>query len=55
MLWKLVDGKPQPARVKTGLTDGSTTQLVDGDIKEGDLLITEVTGVPKARRKMGAF
>jgi HlyD family secretion protein len=54
-LWKLVDGKPKMVFVKIGLTDGSSTQLVEGDIKEGDQLITEIQGLPEPKRKMGAF
>jgi HlyD family secretion protein len=54
-LWKLVDGKPKMVFVKIGLTDGSSTQLVEGDIKEGDQLITEIQGLPAPTRKMGAF
>jgi HlyD family secretion protein len=45
MVWKLEDGKPKMVIVKPGLTDGSATELVEGDLKPGDLLITEVTGV----------
>ncbi len=55
MLWKLVDGKPHMVIVKPGLTDGSTTEQLDGDLQAGDLLITAVDGVPTATRKMGAF
>ena len=54
-LWKLVDGKPKMVFVKTGLTDGSSTQLLDGDLKQGDQLITEIQGLQPPRRKMGAF
>ncbi|HSD90731.1 MAG TPA: efflux RND transporter periplasmic adaptor subunit [Kofleriaceae bacterium] len=54
-VFKLVDGKPKMVLIKTGLTDGSTTQLVDGDIQPGDQLITEIQGLPQAQRKMGAF
>lgn len=55
-LWKLVDGKPQMTFVKLGLTDGSSTQMVEGDIKPGDQLITEVQGLStRNRRRMGAF
>lgn len=54
-LWKLVDGKPKVVYVKLGLTDGSSTQLVEGDIQSGDLLITEIQGLAAAQRKMGAF
>ena len=54
-LWKLVDNKPKMVMVKTGLTDGSTTQLLDGDLQPGDQLITEIQGLPAPKRKMGAF
>jgi HlyD family secretion protein len=54
-LWKLVDGKPKMVLVKPGLTDGSSTQLLEGDVAPGDQLITEVAGVPTTPRKIGAF
>ena len=53
--WKLVDGAPKPVFVKLGLTDGSSTQLIDGDLQPNDLLITEVQGLPTTTRKVGAF
>ena len=34
------DGKPQPRRIKIGLSDGSSTEVVEGDLKEGDVVIT---------------
>jgi len=55
MLFKLVDGKPKMVFVKLGLTDGSSTQLVEGDVESGDQLITEIQGLPAQQRKMGAF
>ena len=54
-LWKLVDGKPKMVFVKTGLTDGSTTQLLEGDLQPGEQLITDIQGLPQPKRKMGAF
>lgn len=55
-LWKLVEGKPQMVFVKLGLTDGSATQLLEGDIQPGDQLITEIQGLStRARRRVGAF
>jgi HlyD family secretion protein len=55
-VWKLVDGKPRIAFVKTGLTDGSSTQMLEGDLQPGDQLITEIQGLPMTTRgKMGAF
>ena len=55
MLWQLVDGKPHMVIVKPGLTDGSSTEQLEGDLQAGDLLITAVDGVPTQTRKMGAF
>ena len=43
-VWVLgADSKPQPRRIKIGLTDGSSTEVVEGDLKEGDLVITGQT------------
>jgi HlyD family secretion protein len=54
-VYKLVDGMPRMVLIKPGLTDGSTTQMVEGDLKPGDQLITEITGVAKPARRVGAF
>jgi HlyD family secretion protein len=34
------DGKPERRRITVGLSDGSATEIVDGDLKEGDTVIT---------------
>jgi len=34
------DGKPVPVRVKGGVSNGTFTVLEEGDLKEGDLLVT---------------
>ncbi len=39
-VWKVVDGKLQPAVVKLGLTDGISTEVVSGDLREGDRVAT---------------
>lgn len=55
-LWKLVDNKPRMVMVKTGLSDGTSTQLLEGDVKPGDQLITEIQGLPvQTRGRTGAF
>ena len=54
-LFKLVDGKPQLVFVQLGLTDGSSTQLVEGKLQAGDQLITDSQGLPATTRKLGAF
>ncbi len=42
-LWVMRDGKPQSISVQTGLTDGTNTELVGGELAEGDLVITDAT------------
>ena len=36
----LRNGEIVPVRVRTGVTDGAMTAIVDGDLKEGDQVIT---------------
>ena len=41
IVWVLgQNGKPERHRITTGLSDGSATEVVDGDLKEGDMVIT---------------
>jgi len=55
VLWVLRDGAPVPVAIKTGLSDGSVTEIADGDLQEGDALVTEAvtpgSGVPPAFRR----
>ncbi|MBS1790412.1 MAG: efflux RND transporter periplasmic adaptor subunit [Acidobacteria bacterium] len=42
--WRLVwvlgaDNKPQPRRVKLGITDGTATEVMDGNLQEGETII----------------
>jgi HlyD family secretion protein len=44
VVWVLgQDGKPQSRRIKVGLSDGSATEVVEGELKEGDMVITGQT------------
>jgi HlyD family secretion protein len=44
LVWVLgQDAKPQSRRIKVGLTDGTATEVVEGDLKEGDMVITGQT------------
>jgi HlyD family secretion protein len=50
-VWALRDGRPQLVPLRIGLSDGSTTEVVEGDLHEGDALIvdastSEVAGAP---------
>ena len=37
------DGTPQPRRIKVGLSDGAATEVVEGNLNEGDMVITGQT------------
>ncbi|MDB5099041.1 MAG: efflux transporter, family, subunit [Cyanobacteria bacterium RYN_339] len=45
-VWVLRDGKPVSVRVRTGITDGSTTAILGGRLNENDAVITESSGEP---------
>ncbi len=41
IVWVLgADGKPQPRRIRLGITDGASTEIAEGELKEGDAVIT---------------
>jgi HlyD family secretion protein len=42
-VWILKSGKPATASVQVGLSDGTVTELTSGDVREGDLAITDAT------------
>ena len=40
LVWVLgADGTPQPRRITVGLSDGSSTEIVSGNLQEGDVVI----------------
>jgi HlyD family secretion protein len=43
------DGKPQSRRIKVGLSDGASTEVVEGNLVEGELVITGQTITGAAR------
>lgn len=43
-VWILVNGAPKPVVVQIGISDGSKTEIVGGELKEGDQVITGQTG-----------
>jgi len=52
-LWVLRNNTPQQVSVKLGITDGAHTQLLDSNLREGDLVITDVAGSSGAARSGG--
>ncbi|MDX6528896.1 MAG: HlyD family secretion protein [Blastocatellia bacterium] len=51
-IWVLgADGKPQSRRIKVGLTDGASTEVVEGNLQEGEMVIIgqTITAASKAQ------
>jgi HlyD family secretion protein len=48
-VWLLVDGKPRPVRIKTGLSDGTLTEVVRGDLDETSSVIVDASNAQGAR------
>ena len=56
-IYVLRDGEPVAVRVMPGISDGSTTEIVRGDLKEGDRVITDTaspgqSGAPRGGPRM---
>ncbi len=53
-VWVLRAGKPVAVPVKTGISDGSLTEIVQGELKPGDVIITDAieTDAPKPTAAM---
>ena len=43
-LWVLRDGNPEPRRVRLGISDDQYTEVVSGELAEGEAVITRQTG-----------
>lgn len=47
-VYRLVAGDASPVDIQIGLTDGSMTEVVSGDLKVGDEVVTELISDPNA-------
>jgi HlyD family secretion protein len=52
-VWVLRENRPVPKRISVGITDGTETEVVQGDVREGDTLITDMSLAPG--RRFGLF
>lgn len=54
-IWVLRDGQPAPVSVKLGLNDGAMTEVVSGELQEGDRVLTGIVGAtgPSQNRPRG--
>lgn len=48
-VWVLQGESPKPVAVKTGVTDGSFSELLEGALSEGDRLVVDVSGGKDAK------
>lgn len=46
-IWLLRDGKPTRVQIKIGISDGQWTEVLEGDIKEGDEVIVDIESAKK--------
>ncbi len=47
------DGRPQSIRVRTGITDGTNTEVVEGELQPGDAVIISSSGGASASPSAG--
>jgi HlyD family secretion protein len=52
-VWVLRSGKPQPVVIHSGVSDGSLTEVVEGDLSAGDLVITDMSGGGSGAQQAG--
>lgn len=51
VVYKLVQGKPAPTTIKTGISDNGYTEVVAGDLKPDDLVVTKELGANGEKQK----
>jgi HlyD family secretion protein len=54
-VWTFVNGGLVPIRVRLGIGDGQVTELIEGDLKEGDELVTAVNTGSETRPATGGI
>jgi len=53
-VWLFADHQLKPATVRLGITDGTYTELIGGDLKDGTDVVTGVTGLGSTRAAASA-
>jgi HlyD family secretion protein len=57
-VWIMRGGTPSPVKVTVGMSDGTMTELVDGTLQEGDVVVTDAfggSGGPGGGARFGRF
>jgi HlyD family secretion protein len=44
LVWAVRAGQPIPVKVRTGLAEAAVTEVVEGDLRPGDVVVTEMAG-----------
>jgi len=52
-VWVLREGTPRTVVVRTGVSDGSLTEVAEGELHEGDLVITDMSGGSSVGQQAG--
>lgn len=50
-VYQMVNGRPKPITLKIGLSDGTFTELVQGEVREGDEVVTDRDWTSSGRRR----
>ncbi len=53
-VWVLREGVPNAVRIRTGVSDGTMTEVLEGDLREGDVAITDASGGASEKPAGGA-
>ena len=54
-IYKLIDGQTQEIRISTGLSAGGYTEILQGEVKEGDEIISKVVIKEAAKKALRLF
>ncbi|HEV8718203.1 MAG TPA: efflux RND transporter periplasmic adaptor subunit [Candidatus Binatia bacterium] len=54
-VWVLRDGTPQASPIRVGISDGTVTEVVEGNLRVGDRLVTDVADGINTNRGAGGF
>ena len=54
-VYKLVDGNPQKIDLITGLNSGGYTEIIKGEIEEGDEVISKITVLTSEKKALRLF
>jgi len=50
VVWVMRNGRPSPATVRVGISDGMVTEIAEGDLRPGDVAVTEAVVQADGRR-----